>query len=145
MLHPPVRPGALRLAAWVAALSFVSASVSCSSGEERVPVFPVSGRIYVQDKPAEGAFVVFVPENEAAAKHPRPHATVEKDGSFALRTYGERDGAPAGKYIVSVIWPLMVDGREEGDRLQGRYGEKKSKVFATVNAGPNDLEPFKLR
>lgn len=147
MLHPPVSPGAVRRAGWLLLCLIASVGVSCSSAnkEDRKPVFSVTGRVFVGEKPAAGAFVVLIPENEAAAKHPRPHATVEKDGSFTLRTYGDKDGAPAGKYTVTVWWPQMVDGREEGDRLQGRYSEGKSKLPATVKEEPNELPSFKLK
>ena len=127
----------------VLATALLAASCSTpASDPNQKPVFPVRGKVYHQDKPAEGAFVLFIPKNEPAEpKDPRPRATVEKDGSFALSTYGNRDGAPAGDYHVSITWP----GDEIDDRLAGRYGDaKKPKLQATVKEGPNELPPFKL-
>ena len=110
-------------------------------------VFPVRGKVLVQNQPAVGAFVLFVPVNEAAgATDPRPRAYVEADGTFHIETYGSKDGAPNGDYFVSITWPQMVDGREDGpDRLRGRYADAaKSGLRATVKDGPTELETFDL-
>ena len=56
-------------------------------------MFPVKGQVLVNDKPAEGAFVLFIPVNEPAeADDPRPRATVEADGSFPLIPTGRTTG-----------------------------------------------------
>jgi hypothetical protein len=104
----------------------------------------------VNNKPAEGAFVQFVPANAApGSQDPRPHATVGKDGSFQLGTYEEADGAQAGEYVVIINWPggVLPDGREEPeDKLHGRYADPaRSKLRVTVKEGPNDLAPFNLK
>jgi hypothetical protein len=90
-----------------------------------------------------------VPVNEPAeAVDPRPRADAGEDGSFALSTYGENDGAPAGDYIVTMNWPggVLPDGREgPQDKLLGRYADTtKSKLRASVKEGQNDLPPFQL-
>jgi hypothetical protein len=102
---PPVNNMISRPTLFVAFLfGFVpacSAPSSPTAGQK--PVHPVKGQLFVNDKPAAGAFVLFVPVNEPAdAKDPRPGAEVGEDGSFALSTYGENDGAPAGEYVVVV-------------------------------------------
>jgi hypothetical protein len=74
---------------------------------------------------------------------------VEEDGTFALSTYGDKDGAPAGEYVVLVRWPgkVLPDGREEPeDKLYGRYYDASRPLLkATVQAGPNDLPTFQLK
>jgi hypothetical protein len=110
-------------------------------------VFPVRGKVLVQGQPAVGAFVLFVPVNEAAgAAEARPRAYVEADGTFHIETYGSRDGAPPGEYRVSITWLQMVDGREEGpDRLRGRFADAaKSGLKATVKDGPTELDTYDL-
>jgi len=104
----------------------------------------VRGQVFVQEKPAAGAFVSFVPVNESAEnKDARPRAYVEKDGSFTLGTYGDKDGAPAGDYYVLVVW---TGGEDPEDRLKGRYSDpKKSDLKVTVKEGPNELKPFMLK
>ena len=127
-------------------LSVFSLHAACSSKpadeEDRKPVFPVKGKVLVGNKPAASAFLLFVPVNEPAeSKDPRPRAEVQPDGSFALSTYGEEDGAPAGDYIVTLTWP----DEEQSDRLKGRFSDPtKSKLRAKVKPEPNDL-PFLLK
>jgi hypothetical protein len=125
---------------------------ACSSSTEdtsnRKPVHPVSGKVTVQGKPAAGAFVLFIPVNELPdAADTRPRAEVGADGSFALSTYGENDGAPIGEYTVAITWPggVLPDGREEpSDKLLGRYDVSNSKLKASVKEGQNNLPPFEL-
>jgi hypothetical protein len=110
----------------------------------------VQGKVLVGDTPAGGAFVLFVPVNEPAQNpEPRPRATAEDDGSFTLSTYSDKDGAPAGDYIVLVTWPgkVLPDGREEPeDKLFGRYNNAaRPALKATVVAGKNDLPTFQLK
>jgi hypothetical protein len=132
------------------ALYVAACSKSSNLDENRKPVHPVKGKVLVQGKPAKAAFVLFVPVNEPAdAPDPRPRAEADPDGSFALSTYGDKDGAPVGEYIVTVTWPggVLPDGREEpADKLLGRYDNvTKSKLRATVKEGQNDLPPFQLQ
>ena len=147
VFHPPASylP---RLCGLVLVCLFLLAAASCSSKDNRKPVYPVKGRVLFQDKPAAGAFVVFVPVNEPPEPtDPRPGAYADEEGVFTLNTYGTGDGAPAGEYIVTVVWREKGTGDEEGpDRLQGRYGDpKNSKLRATVKEGPNELPPFRLK
>lgn len=127
----------------LALLIFMGGACSSAPQEDRKPVFPTRGQVFVGGQPAESAFVLFTPVNEPAeAKDPRPRAEVEKDGSFALSTYGDKDGAPAGEYIVTVTWP---DKEEQADRLLGRYSDAaRSALRATVKEGSNELPPFQL-
>jgi hypothetical protein len=118
--------------------------------EDEKPVFPVRGQLFVRDQPAAGAMVLFIPVNEPPdPKDPRPRAEVEKDGSFTLSTYGTRDGAPSGDYVVTVTWRggVLPDGREEPeDKLHGRYATRAvSPLRATVKEGPNELPRFELK
>jgi len=123
---------------------------SCSSKSTGKAVHPVRGKVLVGDKPAVDAFVLFIPVNEPKdPNEPRPRATVESDGSFELSTNGEKDGAPAGEYIVMVTWPgkVLLDGREEPeDKLFGKYNNPARPLLkATVREGKNDLDPFQLK
>ena len=110
--------------------------------ENQKPVHPVKGSVTVAGQPAVGAFVLFTPVNEVPdATDPRPRAEVEPDGSFAVSTYGSRDGAPAGEYIVTIKWT----DRDEPDRLQGRYADATTSTLrANIKEGSNELPPFKL-
>jgi hypothetical protein len=112
--------------------------------ENQKPVHPVKGKLTVAGKPAGGAFVLLVPVKEAAENpDPRPRATTAEDGTFALSTYGENDGAPVGEYIVTVYWE---DTDTQADKLKERYrNAANSKLRATVKEGSNDLPPLDLK
>ena len=143
------RLGWLRAWGMLAALSLALSSGACSSSatkEITKPVFPVRGQVFVQNKPAVAAFVLFVPVNEPAEpKDPRPRAEVGADGSFQLSTYGENDGAPAGEYIVTITWPGNEDANEPADKLLGRYSDAAtSRLRATVKEAPNEIPAFRL-
>jgi hypothetical protein len=128
-------------------------AVGCGGGDGRLPVFPVSGRVVdAQGRPAEKAVVTFHRAG-ARAGDPRPSGRVAADGTFRLSTFAENDGAPAGEYAVTVVWPgpppkeLRSDPGEEGpDRLSGRYRDPEKPAWkVTVREGPNDLDPFRLK
>ncbi len=116
----------------------------------REPVYPVSGKVYYQGKPAAGATVTFVRRDALDAKVHRPGGQVGPDGSFRLSTYTSYDGAPAGRYAVTVVYPSPVrkeNGENAGpDLFHGRYGDPKTTpLSAEVKRGTNQLEPFQIQ
>lgn len=111
---------------------------------------PVSGLVLFRGKPAEGAIITFVPRTDDNVKNFRPSAIVRPDGSFRLSTRGTFDGAPAGAYAVTIIYPspeAKVDDQNAGpDLLQGKYRDAgTTPLRAEIKPGDNDLEPFVLR
>ncbi len=115
----------------------------------REPVYPVSGKVYYQGKPAAGATVTFVRRDALAAKATWPGGQVGPDGSFRLSTYKSFDGAPAGRYAVTIVYPSperKENGENAGpDLLNGRYADAKTTpLSAEVKKGANNLEPFQL-
>ena len=127
-----------------AAIAF--SPISCAKKKDAgKPVYPVTGKVVVNDEPAVGAFVVFVPVNEPAEPvDPRPHAFVDQSGVFRLSTFGENDGAPAGDYLVIITWPGGPD--EPEDKLNGRYATPAAaNLRVTVRQGPTEIEVLRLR
>jgi len=121
---------------------------ACGLGSPQL--HPVHGHVLFQEKPAEGALVVFHPvggDDNAL----RPSATVGADGSFVLATKKPGDGAPVGDYVVAVVWyerniKSEVPAAELKNRLPEHYGDAKaSPLRAQVKPGPNQLEPFRLK
>jgi hypothetical protein len=112
--------------------------------DDRLPLYPVRGRVSLHGHPVEGAFIVFHPEYAPSdAGQPCPWGTTGADGSFALGTYAKGDGAPAGSYVVSIIW---APDRGKPDRLAGRYANLADpQLRAVVLKGANDLPEFWLR
>jgi hypothetical protein len=120
-------------------------------GDGRKPVFPVKGKILVGGKPAAKAQVVFHPLADPDGKAPRPNGVVADDGSYTLNTYTAGDGAPAGEYAVTVLWPQGEshtggDADSGPDRLGGRYANPKTtSLRARVDTTPTDVPTFNLK
>ena len=72
----------------------------CGSEEvaNRPKVFPVAGVVLHDDKPVEGATVMFIPQGHSNAAA----AITDAKGEFKLQTFAENDGAVAGNYKVTV-------------------------------------------
>jgi hypothetical protein len=129
-------------------------STACSSKGPKL--YPVTGKVFYNGKPAKGAQVIFHPKEDKGPSTLHPTGTVEEDGSFSLSSREEEDGAPAGTYYVFIRWPesAMPDvkgnkrkyiGAVPGDALKGKYTDHKNpKFFADVKEGSNQLEPFQI-
>ncbi|AMV37290.1 hypothetical protein VT85_07645 [Planctomyces sp. SH-PL62] len=128
------------------------AGLGCGEGEvARLPVHAARGKILVDGKPADAAFVAFHPR-AGEPNLPRPTAYTAADGSFELPTYQTSDGAPAGEYAVAVAGGPGVDpsgdseAEEEPDRLGGRYtNPKTTELQARIVEASNDLPDFELK
>ena len=135
----------VRIGSLTAVLTF--ACLGCGGGPKEVPVFPVSGKVLFKGKPAVGAQVVFQPL-DGTTDGTRPNAIVDKDGAFKLTTRAKDDGAPAGEYKVLVVWRVS-EGDPDSGRTRNVLPEKfnnpdQTPLKATVQANPNELEPFEL-
>ena len=142
-----VRGHFLNESAWTAAVAMLLTLCcgSCTKRNGRVPVYPVRGQVFVGNQPAAKAFVVFHPAGEQGPQALRPYGHVAKDGSFQLTTYEADDGAPAGDYLVSVVWLAPGGGEDPPDLLKGRYrNADASALRATIREGPTEIAPFKL-
>jgi hypothetical protein len=114
-------------------------------------VFPVRGKVLFRGMPAVGAQVAFHPLEKAEGVRPVPQAAVGPDGSFVLSTYTRHDGAPPGRYAVTILWPSGSFQEEDGtlsgpDQLQGRYADpQKTPLRCEVRAAANEPDPFRLQ
>lgn len=119
---------------------------------ERKPVYPVSGKVTFQGKPATGAFVSLQPADDPNLDNwPTgfPRGTASGDGTFTLSTYEAGDGAPAGRYNVIIEWredPPAGSETQGPDRLKGRFSIGKSKLPPVqIKEGPNTIGPFEVK
>jgi len=126
-----------------------------SCGSNRVPCYPVQGEVFVRQgnerAPAAGALVVFHPTTPPTGDTPLPVAHVDETGKFALTTYRNGDGAPAGAYTITIEWraprpPPPHKPKETGDRLRGRYSDPRtSQIAYTVDKDKeNNVPPIEL-
>ncbi len=129
-------------------LGFVLAFGGCG-GDDGPTVYPVSGKVLVDGKPAAKAQVTFHRMSEPASKE-IPFAETDADGSFRPSTRLTGDGAPAGDYTLTILWPeIKVDRGEEvagPDRLGNKYSDPRaSSLKVTIKEGENSLPPFELK
>lgn len=123
---------------------------SCSEKRyDPVPLYPVSGLFTYQDEPVAGAFVKFTPINKADNNDVlTAQAVTDAEGVFTLSTYEKNDGAPAGHYVVTLVWPEAstspMKSQDPGpDRLNYSYADpKKAKWTIEITEGNNVLKPF---
>jgi len=147
--RPLFRPFAVGLG--LAALALTGPA--CSSGGG---LHPVRGQVTFNGEPAAGAIVVFHPDGGGIQSVP-PTAVVAADGTFTLAT-GDKPGAQAGSYVVTVTWAdtskklteqqvMMGANPYDGpDRLNGRFASpQQSPLRADVKSGDNRLPPFELK
>jgi hypothetical protein len=142
----------LLLACSTACLVLVAA-LGCGPGDGRVRVYPASGKVLVRGQPADGAVVTLYPTTPELqeAKVPPPTGTADGNGEFRLSTYGADDGAPAGEYQVTIVWPEArpenyVGIFEPRDQLRGQYATpNSSKLTANLESGGGELPPFELQ
>jgi hypothetical protein len=89
------------------ALLFAAGLAAAGCGSSKPPVLPAGGKVaYKKTTPPVDALVVFHPVDPAVEKRigGKPFAKVKDDGTFALTTYAEGDGAPEGEYGVTIDW-----------------------------------------
>jgi hypothetical protein len=120
---------------------------SCSNGHK--PVYPVHGQVVDSgDKPAVGALIVFHPMGvrKDDVVTPRPVAQVDETGAFRLTSYTKGDGAPAGEYAVTIMWPAPRKNPLEPqgpDQLKGAYNDPSApKIRFRVEEQPDNQVPL---
>ncbi|MBA2114927.1 hypothetical protein [Bremerella alba] len=114
---------------------------------QEVEIYPTSGSVTVKGEPAYGAVVILHPQGDVGmTKGNRVFAKVKEDGTFAMTTYITEDGAPAGEYLATVIWPLDPNARGPSpDRLRGKYATaSQSDLTVMVEEGENQIPPWEL-
>lgn len=132
---------ALRLAFIL--LAVVAAGCS-KPGETRQPTFAVSGQVLDGANPIANATVVFHPVGDLGVK---PHGKTDANGEFKLTTYDGDDGAPAGRYRVTVeLWATVTADGGPINKIPAKFAKPDSSGFtAEVAAGPTALQPFALK
>jgi len=132
---------------WVLGLCPMLLIVSCGKSNHP-PTFPVEGQVFVERRPAYKAIVWFHSVEPVEPGSPRPHAVVDKDGSFAMGTYAANDGVPAGKYRVAVYWRVPPkSGDEDGESLiPSHYMDPAKSGLPEVEVADEavTLPPFRL-
>lgn len=123
----------------------LAAGCSGPSGPE---CYPVRGQVLRDGKPLAEAQICFHPLDSAPPGVPRPQATTDEQGRFALTTLRPDDGAPAGSYRITVerraprqIGEELVRGG--ANELPARYAQANtSPLEFAVQPGENEVPPL---
>ena len=127
------------------AAALALACASCGKG-----IYPASGKVIYQGRPAAGATVFFQRHGANLMNEPMIMGLVQQDGSFSLVCGDKGTGAPPGDYDILIEWkPPSSQPRglaqNAPDRLGGRYADPKNpRLHAEIKAGTNKLPPFDL-
>lgn len=116
-----------------------------SSGATEPPkTYRVQGKVIGQDgRPLSGGRVTFHPDEP---RNSEAFAEIERDGTFALATFGKDDGAMPGKYKVSIDPYSYRDGQARfAARISSTYRDPRTSGLTAEIAGDTVLEPFRLR
>lgn len=126
----------------------IAALAAAGCGERRPALYPVTGELFVNGKPAPGAIVSLHPVDgkDFDERGARPMGRVRDDGGFSLSTYTTGDGAPTGEYRVCVTWfEQTEDPAKAKDRLDLKYARAEdSTIVVRVGAGPTTLDALRI-
>jgi tetratricopeptide (TPR) repeat protein len=121
----------------------------------RPSLYPAHGLALFEGKPMPAATVVLQPTwLKEELTFPRPHATVQDDGTFVVGTFDNDDGAPAGEYQVMVTWfvkdpkgAVDDDGMPiRSSPLPRRYATfENSGLTVRIGAGENEIPTLQLK
>ena len=153
---------------WLTAVFSALAAVvlsGCGQGDSRgypehlETLFPVTGKVLFEGKPAKNATVVLYRSGSNSSgdlthqdplQEPNPHGECDETGTFRIYTYAAYDGAPSGRYRVSVSWRdpegRARDSETYPELLPQRYVRPEtSGLIVDVAEQENQLAPFELQ
>jgi hypothetical protein len=116
----------------------------------KLPVFPAKGTLLLNGKPQAGVAMVFHPTTPLPkdASQFLPRARTEEDGTFVVSTYGVNDGAPAGKYRITVSFrghEVNLRNGEEPELMPQSYRNPRvTRLRAEVEEGDNNLATLNI-
>jgi hypothetical protein len=117
-------------------------AVSCSG---KTPVYRVTGKVMIDGEPAVGAIVTFHAAEGSNSNFPAPHGFAGPDGVFKVTTFKTNDGAPAGKYGVTIYWAKRLSSDDFEVLSPPRYSDPStSGLTVVVEKRSNELPPFEL-
>ena len=112
---------------------FILTLVGCSSSDWKAKTFQVTGTVSINGESPVGLVVSLVSVGSPVdSRASRPWGIVQEDGHYKLTTYdSQSDGAPAGRYAVTLFWPKNIHG-DPTDRLYGIHRSSKKPVAEFV-------------
>jgi hypothetical protein len=124
--------------------SFIATAAFCLPGlvgcrdENSLELFPIRGEVTYQGKPLPEGTVVYLPQDSPGAR--QATGAIQPDGSFALMTRDENDGAMRGSYQIAIYaykpHPGEPATREEHEALAKKGGLKREYLIPEKFADP---------
>lgn len=111
----------------------LSIIVLAGCGSDRVPTYPVSGKVLFED----GSPVKYGTIEAESQYGTTAVGTIQEDGSFVLGTYASDDGAAEGPNNVIVMQLISADMIQ---RHQKDHGAPIDPVFASYDTSPLKIE-----
>lgn len=118
----------------------------CSSSDWKAKTFQVTGTVSINGESPVGLVVSLVSVGSPVdSRASRPWGIVQEDGHYKLTTYdSQSDGAPAGRYAVTLFWPKNIHG-DPTDRLYGIHrSSKKPAAEFVIDEKTTTLPPIVL-
>ena len=92
--------------------------------------YSVEGSVLINGKPTAGVLVQLEHTDPSVEGNYRfPTAVTNDDGSFAISSSGDEDGAVEGEYGVTLMW-LSSNDLSAYDMLDGKYADKENPAFS---------------
>lgn len=132
--------------------SLLSLSLFCGCGQSQPweKVYPAKGVVTHKGKAVKDAEIRFFPVDDKFPESVRPWAKSNEKGEFVVSTYNRDDGAPAGKYKVTLVHhEIVISGESmttKPNDLPKKYAAKDTTEL-TVEIGRQDttLPAFELK
>jgi hypothetical protein len=124
------------------------AALGAGCGKSSVPMAPVSGKVTVDNQPVTSGQVTLIPLDDK--NHMDLSAgTIDEQGEYKISTGGS-DGAPLGKYKITVSVPMMPTGDNKPPTMpfDRKYADPKGtplqfEVVSSPATGQYDLKMTK--
>lgn len=134
---------------WLSSLSMTLFLCGCGGSKPWETVYPVKGVVTHKGKPVKDAELAFFPLDEKFPEAVRPLAKTTENGEFTVSTYNNGDGAPAGKYKVTVIHhEIVISGGGMGTKpndLPKKYASKDTtNLIVEIDSKETTLSPLEL-
>lgn len=135
------------LLGWMLPLLLLAAAGCSGAKDWHARTQVVRGTLLINGKPAQGAIVTFHPQGDPVdIRHSLPWGKTDDEGNFTLRTYAQGDGAPPGKYDVTLVWSINPSEMGSPDQLAGKFDDvAESPFMVTIEEGQSELAPLELK
>lgn len=125
----------------------------CGCGAKKTPwetVYPAKGSVTINGKPVADADISLFPEDNTYPESVRPRAKSGEDGTFTIWTYEKDDGAPAGRYKVTIVHNEVSISQgavvTRPNDLPAKYARRESTdLYAEIIPDSAELPAFDLK